>query len=147
VLVRRQCLHEAGAFLGDGGRWPGQQSRLLEHAVDAGRAASDGIGIEHHEGHSPVTFERVLAGEDADALPLCGSQPMIMRHPGVVLIDFAEALLPVVKLAGADVDPGYEPRQGDLGLVAPGAGEIDDQVAGVVGHPNAFQVSPRLFSH
>ena len=52
---------------------------------------------------------------------------------------------PSLELAGADADPGHEPRQGNLGLVAPGADEIDDLIARVVGHPAAYQVSPRLF--
>jgi hypothetical protein len=54
-----------------------------------------------------------------------------------VLVDLAEASLPVVELAGADADPGEESTDGDVGLVAPGADEIDDAVAGVVGDPAA----------
>jgi hypothetical protein len=55
-----------------------------------------------------------------------------------VLVDLAEALLPVVELAGADVDPGEEATDGDVRLVAPGADEIDELVAGVVGDPATF---------
>jgi hypothetical protein len=62
---------------------------------------------------------------------------MVAWHPGVVFIDLAEALLPVVELAGADADPGQEATDGDVGLVAPGADEIDDGVAGIVGDPVA----------
>jgi hypothetical protein len=29
---------------------PGQQARAQEDAIDAGRAAGDHIGVEHHEG-------------------------------------------------------------------------------------------------
>jgi hypothetical protein len=63
---------------------------------------------------------------------------MIARHPGIVLIDFAEAMLPVVELARADADPGQEATSRDLGLVAPVPDEIDDGIAGVVGDPAAF---------
>ena len=57
VLVGLQGLDKAGAFLGDVGRLPGQQSRLFEDAIDAGRAAGDDVGIEHHEGHAAIAFE------------------------------------------------------------------------------------------
>jgi hypothetical protein len=70
---------------------------------------------------------------------------MIAWHPGVVFIDFAKASFPVVKLAGADADPGEEADRGDVGFVAPGADEIDDLIADVVGDPLAGQGSPRLF--
>ena len=143
--VKAKRLDEAGAFLGDVGRRPGQESGALEDAVHAGRAAGDLIGIEHHEGQPPIAFERVLASEDADFFFLVVGEPVVARHPGVVLVDLAEALLPVVELAGADVDPGQEATDGDVRLVAPGADEIDDSVTGVVGNPAAGQFSPRLF--
>src|ERR1019366_2350642 len=57
LLVRLEGLDEAGAFLGDVGRLAGQQSRFFEDAIDAGRAASDDIGIEHHEGHAAIAIE------------------------------------------------------------------------------------------
>ena len=63
---------------------------------------------------------------------------MIARDPGVVLIDLAEAMLPIVELAGADVEPGQEATSRDLRLVAPVADEIDDGVTSVVGDPGAF---------
>jgi hypothetical protein len=63
---------------------------------------------------------------------------MIARHPGVVLVDLAEALPPIVEFADADADPAKEAAGGDIGLVAPGADKIDDGVAGVVGDPAAF---------
>jgi hypothetical protein len=79
----------------------------------------------------------VLAGEDTDALFFVVGKPMIAWHPGVVLIDFAEAAFPVVELAGADADPAEKTRDRNLGLVAPRANEIDDLVARVVGRPDA----------
>jgi hypothetical protein len=62
---------------------------------------------------------------------------MVTRHPGVVLVDLAETLFPVVELAGADADPGEEATGGDVRLVAPGADEIDKVVTGIVGDPAA----------
>jgi hypothetical protein len=150
VFVGLQRLDEAGAFFGDVGRSAGQQPGGLEDAVGAGRAASDviaaqRIGIEHHEGQSPIAFERVLSSEGADAFFFVVGEPMIARQPVVVFIDFAEARFPVVELAGADADPGEEASRGDVGFVAPVADEIDDLIAGVVGDPLTGQGSPRLF--
>jgi hypothetical protein len=145
VFVGIQGLDEAGAFLGDVGRWPGQESGGLEDAVDAGRATSDLVGIEHHEGQAPVAFQGMFAGEEADFVFFIVGKPVVARHPGVVLVDLAEAQLPVVELAGTDADPGQEMGDGDVGFIAPGDGEIDDGVARVVGYPAAGQLSPRFF--
>jgi hypothetical protein len=79
----------------------------------------------------------MLAGEDADAFLFVVAEPVVAGHPGVVLVDLAEALFPVMELAGADADPGEEATDGEVRLVAPGADEIDDGVAGVVGDPAA----------
>ena len=143
MFVGFEGLNKAGAFLGDGGRGPGQEPRAFEDAVDAGRAAGDRVGIEHHEGHAAIPFERMGAGEETDGCLFVVGEPVVAGHPGVVLVDLAEAMLPVVELAGAD--PGQEARDGDVRLVAPGAGEVDDGVARVMGEPAAGQLSPRLF--
>jgi hypothetical protein len=79
----------------------------------------------------------MLAGEDANALLLVVAEPVVAGHPGVVLVDLAEAVLPVVELAGADADPGEETTGGNVRLVAPGTDEIDDGVTGIVGDPVA----------
>ncbi len=140
-----QGLDIAGAFFGDVGRLPSQESRGLEDAIDAGRAAGDRVGIEHHEGQTAVAVERVAACEGDDTMFFIVGKPMIAWDPGVVLVDLAEAPFPVVELAGADADPADEATEGDFGLVAPGAGEIDDGIAGVVGDPAPLQLSPRFF--
>src|SRR5437868_2515726 len=110
LLMGFERLHEAGAFLGDVGRLPGQQSRLLEDAIDARGAAGDDVGIEHHESHAAVTFSRVGAGEVADAHDLVLGEPMIAWHPGVVFVDLAEACDPVLVLTSTYADPGHEVR-------------------------------------
>jgi hypothetical protein len=145
LLVGLEGLHEAGAFPGDVGRLSGQESRLLEDAIDAGRTASDDVLIEHHEGHAAIAFQRIGTGEVADARDFLDGEPMIAWHPGVVLVDLAEARDPVLVLAAADADPGHEVRDGDVGLVRPGADEIDKVVARIVGDPAAGQSSPRSF--
>ena len=122
-----------------------QQSGGLEDAIDAGRAAGDDVGIEHHEGQVAIAIERMLACEEADVLFLLVGEPVVAWDPGVVLVDLAEAVLPVVEFAGADADPGEEAADGDVRLVGPGADEVNDLVAGVVGNPAAGQGSPSSF--
>jgi hypothetical protein len=145
MLVSLERLDEAGAFLCDVGRGAGQKASALEDAVDAGRATGDLVGIEHHEGQAAVTFERMLASEDADFVFFVVGEPVVAWDPGVVFVDLAEAFFPVVELAGADADPGEEATDGDVRLVAPDADEIDDGVTGVVRDPASGQLSPRLF--
>jgi hypothetical protein len=70
---------------------------------------------------------------------------MIARDPGVVFVDFAEADDPVLVFAAGDADPGEEARDRDVGFVGPGADEIDELVARIVGDPTLGQGSPRLF--
>ena len=70
---------------------------------------------------------------------------MITWHPGVVFVDLAEAATPIFVLAASDADPGHETRDGHLGLVRPGADEIDDGVARIVRDPALGQGSPRFF--
>lgn len=94
--------------------------------------------IEHHEGESAITFQRIFSGEGADAFLFIVGEPMIARHPGVVLIDFAETLFPIVEFAGADADPGHEALDGNLALCGPDVHEIDDLIAGIVGNPTSF---------
>lgn len=137
LLVRLQRLHEAGAFLGDVGRLAGQEAGPLEDAINAGGAAGDDILIEHHEGQAAIALVGMAAGELADTCDFARGEPVIARHPGIVLVDLAEALYPVVVLAAANADPGHEAGDGDLGLAGPGADEIDDVVAGIVGDPAA----------
>jgi hypothetical protein len=96
------------------------------------------IGIEHHEGQPAITFKRMAAREGADAFLFVVGEPVVAGDPGIVLIDLAEALFPVVELAGADADPGEEATSRDVGLVAPGADEINDFITGVGGGPLAF---------
>ena len=129
------------------GRWVPHDTR--DTVVDFVRTWSDKtdipvcrflpwVGIEHHESQPPVAFERVPASTDAGLLFFVAREPVVARHPGVVLVDLAEALLPVVELAGADADPGQEATSRDVRLVAPGADEIDDGIAAVVRHPAAL---------
>jgi hypothetical protein len=107
-----------------------QRTPLVEALLAIIRAQQDRIGeleetvqrlrdgIEHREGHAAIPFERMGAGEEADFVLFVVGEPVVAWHPGVVLVDLAEALLPVVELAGTDADPGQEARDGDVGLVS-----------------------------
>ena len=111
---------------------------VLENPVDAGWAASNFIGIEHNESEPAITFEWASASEGTDTQFFVVGEPVVTRNRGVVLVDFAEALDPVMVLAGADVDPRKEATNREFRLVAPCADEIDDGVTGIVGNPAAF---------
>ena len=77
----------------------------------------------------------MLAGKGADGLLLLVGEPVVARHPGVVLIDLTEAILPVVEFAAADADPGQEAADRNVRLVGPGTDEVHDLIAGVMGNP------------
>lgn len=94
--------------------------------------------VKHHEGESAIAFGRVSPGKGADAILFVVGEPMIARHPRVVLVDFAETPFPVVELAGADAEPTLEAGRGDLGFVRPDVDEIDDLIACIVGNPTSI---------
>ena len=145
VLVWLEGLDEAGPLLGGFGGLSREESVGFEDAIDAGRTAGGDVLVDHHEGESAITFEGMLAGEGADLVLFIVVEPVIAWDPGVVFVDFAETLLPVVELAGTDADPAEEARRGDVALLGPGADEIDEAITDVMGDPLAGQSSPRLF--
>ena len=58
---------------------PFQQSRVAEHAIDAGRADRHDIGVEHHEGQPAIAFQRMLAWKSMIA---CFSQSSSQQSRG-----------------------------------------------------------------
>src|SRR5947207_6293108 len=103
------------------------------------------LGVQQHGGQPPITLQReaVVEVEDGSLLPLF--QPEVARDPAVVFVHLAVARSPVVELAGGQAQPENERPRRDLGRAAPAAYEVDHLVARIVGHPLAFQISPRLF--
>ena len=81
-----------------------------------------------------MTIAGLLAVLDAAS----GHSSPVARNPGVVLVDLAVTLPPVVELRQADAQPEHQQADGDLRLLGPAADEIDDLVAGVVGNPTSF---------
>ena len=118
------------------------QPGVAEHSVDARRTHGDDIGVEHHEGESPVAFQGMGGVVIQDGLLLPGFEPPIARGECIVLIDQSVASPPVVELAGGNAEPVDEPPEGDLSALGPVPHEVDDGVAGVMGNPGPGQSSP-----
>jgi len=53
---------------------------IIRRGADVGHAGDD-VGIEHHEGHAAISFERVLAGESMDAFFFVLGEPVVARDP------------------------------------------------------------------
>ena len=110
LQVECQRLHEPGSLLRRDRRRARQHSGRFQHAVRAGRTARHGVGVEHHEGQTSITLERMLSCENDDPLAFFRVEPMIARDPRVVLVDPPKATFPVVELADADADPAHTCR-------------------------------------
>ncbi len=145
VLVGLERLDEAGALLGRFGRRTGEKSGGFEDAVDGGGAAGGDIGVEHHEGESAIAFERVGAGKGVDAFLFVVAEPVVAGDEGVVLVDLAEAFLPVVEFAGGDAGPGKEATSGNVRLVAPVSGRSRRSGRGCRGVPSGLLSLPKTF--
>ena len=87
VLVRLQRLVKAGALLRRLALPLREQSGLVEHALDAGRADGHNVGVQHHERQPPVAFQRILQMELDDGFFLPRLQPVVAGNPTVVFVD------------------------------------------------------------
>lgn len=150
VLVRANRLDESGALLRRLLVPAVEQAGSDEHAVDARGAGSDDVPIDHHKRQPTIAFERELVVKADDGALLVVEQPVVARdeHQSegaaeggerVVLVRLAVALLPLEEFAACNTDPGDEAIGGDLGLRGPGAHEVDDLVAYVMGDPATRQ--------
>lgn len=72
-------------------------------------------------------------------------EPMVARNLGVVFVDFAVPLLPVVVFALANPDPANDSAGRDFCFLFPVRDIVDDFVADVMGNPLACQSSPSSF--
>jgi hypothetical protein len=115
-----------------------EQAGFLEDTVDAGRAASDDILIDHHESQAAITLQREQCMEIANGLFLLVFKPMVTRNPGIVFVGLAVALLPGVPLGGGQTQPQQEAGDRNAGLIGPSVDEIDDLVADVRGNPESL---------
>src|SRR6266568_1432184 len=145
VLVRGEWLLEAFPLAGGFGLPSREQPGVVQHPPHTGRTHGHHVGVQHHEGEPPITFQRITVVKlhDRPLLPLF--QPEVARHPTVVLVHPPVARLPVVKLARPHAQPADELPGRHLGPVAPAAHEVYHLVARVVGYPLAPPISPILF--
>src|SRR5574340_230678 len=120
-------------------------ARPLQHAIHAAGADGYHVAVEHHKRQPSVAFQRILEREAEDRLLFPVFEPPVARHPTVVLVPFAVAVLPVVELARAEAQPGDELPRRDLRSLLPTAHVIDHFIAGVVGNPTSVQSSPLAF--
>ena len=111
-----------------------------EHAVDAGGADGDDIGVEHHEGQAPIAFQRVRGTEVDDRLLLPALEPAVARDLGVVLVGLAVAQPPAGKLARGKPDPGYKTANAKPRALRPVGREIDHRVPHVMSDPDHRQL-------
>jgi len=138
VFVRQKRLNKAFALAGDLGCVAVEQAGLLENPVDAGRAASDDVLVDHHESQAAITLQREASMEVTDGLFLLVFQPVIARNPSIVLVGLTVAMLPGMPLGSGQAQPEQEAGDSNAGLVGPALDEIHDAVAGIVGNPDSL---------
>ena len=138
-------LMEARAFLRRLVRRSADAARRLQHAIHAAGADGHHVAVEHHKRQPPIALQRILEREADDRLLLPVFEPPVARHPAVVFVPLAVAILPVVELALADAQPADELPGRNLRALVPTAHVIDHFVAGVVGNPTSVQSSPMDF--
>ena len=116
-----------------------------QHSVDGGRTDRHAIRIDHHEGESPVAFQRVLRSEPDDLFLLPRLDPVIARDLSVVLVGASVPFSPGVKLPGLQLEPSEDSADGKLCLLGQTGDEVDNLVTRVRGNPLAAQGSPSSF--
>ena len=91
VLMRPHWLLEALSLLGGLPASGCQLAGRLEHAIDAGGADGHDVGVEHHVGQAPISFQgvEVMEGDDRVLLPIL--EPEIAGDVTVVSL-FAEQM-------------------------------------------------------
>ena len=67
-------------------------SRLLEQAIDGGRAGGGHVLVQHHERQPPIALHGILPFKVQDGLLLPVFQPVVTRDLGVVFVGFAIAV-------------------------------------------------------
>ena len=145
VLMRPQRLHKSGSFLGGSHPLAVESTSGLENAVNTGGADRHDVVVEHHEGQSAVSFERIAVVELEDGLSLPSFQPVIPGDLAVVLIGLAIPVFPSVEFAGGQIEPSQNGLGRSFSPIGPVADVIDHLVASVMGNPTSVQSSPRSF--
>ena len=145
VLMRPQGLLEAPPLLGGLAPAGRELAGGLEHAVDAGGADGDDVGVQHHVGQPPVPFQgvAVMEGHDSGLLPVL--QPGGAGDRSVVPVGSPQPSVPAAELAHGDPQPSDQEHQRDPGAAGPVPDETDDRIPGGLGNPRSVQSSPSSF--
>src|SRR5262249_60173708 len=93
----------------------------------------------------PIPLQGMRSVEVHDGGLLGFVQPVVTRHPGVVLVGLAVAVFPIVPLAPRQADPHQEGEDSDASRAGPTIHKVHDLVARIVAHPHALQGSPSSF--
>jgi len=145
VLMRPQGLLEALSLLGRLAASGSQLARRPEHAVDAGGADGHDVGVEHHVGQPPISFQGVegMKGDDRGLLPIL--EPKIAGEGGVVLVGSSQPSAPAAELAHGNPQPADQEQDRQVRAASPALDELDDRIADGLGNPGSVQSSPRSF--
>ena len=138
VLMRFFRLFEACAFLGRLDVFTIKPACVFENSIRRTGTYGDDVRVEHHERHSPVTFQRMAIVEVNNGLLLPGFKPPVAWDLAVMLIGFAVAFSPSVVLAAGQLQPEQQLLHRGVGAIRPALQVVDDQVACVVGNPASF---------
>ena len=145
VFVGPDGLLESRAFLGWLYGMKAHQSCVSEDSIDAGRTGGDDIGVEHHEGQTPIAFQGILGVEVQDRLFLPAFEPPLTRDIRIMVVIATVAFSPRVEFARRDAQPTDEAMDGEFGSFGPMCDVVDDGVTDVLGNPGFGQSSPRSF--
>lgn len=109
-----------------------------QNTINAAGTDCNNILVEHHKGQSPIPFQPMVEVEVNNSPLLTVLQPEITGDQGIVLIDLAVALLPVVILAGGYAQPVNKVRHSDAGALGPAFDEVNHRITDIMGDPGRF---------
>src|SRR5208283_1976512 len=135
MLVRSERLNEARALLRGLAVPAPKQPRSPEHPVHTRRAHRNYVRIHHHVRQTSITLVLVLLEIGNDCGPLPVFKPEVTGNPGVVFVDHAVSLPPLVELTPADTDPPQKTNRRKTSPVRPVANVIHNIIAPVRFHP------------
>lgn len=143
VLMWLQRLNKAGTLLGFLAVPAPQQIGFAQHTVNAAGTDGNHILIQHHEGQSAITFQRMIKMKLNNGLFLPVIQPEIAGNQAIVLIGPAITLPPAVILAGTEFKPLYKMRHRNVGTIGLISGEIYHCIANIMGNPRRLSGNPK----
>ena len=132
-------------FLVTLGDCPARSPAALEDAIDAGRAAGDDVGIEHHEGQPAIAFERVWRAKMQMRSFSSSVSQWSRGTQALCSLTLPKRCFQSWNLLVPMPIQGRKRPTGMSVLSLQARTKSTTVVAGVVGNPAAGQISPRLF--